>query len=171
MGSAPHWPTHGFFYNFDVRAIWVRPVWRRTPLFYVTILATLCIEGLNNARIDKWIESETLLRLFRGVNAVRSCVCTQVTYVTALFPYVVLVILLVRGVTLDGSLDGILYYITPRWQQLASAQVAEMTTDWRYVALVVVLWRPALSASLSSSLSTASTSVTALRWEPVNVHV
>jgi len=33
--------------------------------------------------------------------------------------------------------------------------------DWRYVALVVVLWRPALSAS-----SSASASVTALRWEP-----
>jgi len=43
-------------FNFDVRAIWrsrspwrqnwkpwVRPVWCRTPLFYVTILATLCI--------------------------------------------------------------------------------------------------------------------------------
>ena len=37
---------------------------------------------------------------------------------------------------------------------------------WRYVALVVVLWRPALSASASSSSSSAS--VTALRWEPVN---
>jgi len=38
---------------------------------------------------------------------------------------------------------------------------------WRHVALVVVLWRPALSSSASSS----SASVTALRWEPVNVHV
>jgi len=44
-------------FNFDVRAIWrsglsarsqprVRPVWCRTPLFYVTILATLCIKWL-----------------------------------------------------------------------------------------------------------------------------
>jgi len=40
------------------------------------------------------------------------------------------------------------------------------TICWRYVALVVVLWRPALSASSSSSAS-----VTALRCEPVNVHV
>ena len=36
--------------------------------------------------------------------------------------------------------------------------------DW-YVVLVVVLWRPALSASSSSSSSSAS--VTAVRWEPV----
>ena len=44
-------------FNFDVRTIWrsrlsarsswrVRPVLRRIPLFYVTILATLCIKGL-----------------------------------------------------------------------------------------------------------------------------
>jgi len=47
----------------------------------------------------------------------------EVTYVTALFPYVVLLILLVRGVTLRGSLEGIIYYITPRWEKLISAQV------------------------------------------------
>jgi len=51
------------------------------------------------------------------------CCYIEVTYVTALFPYVVLLILLVRGVTLPGSLQGILYYITPRWEQLTSAQV------------------------------------------------
>jgi len=37
--------------------------------------------------------------------------------------------------------------------------------NWRYVALVVVLWHPALLASSSSA------SVTTLRWEPVNVLV
>ena len=26
---------------------WVRPVWRQTPLFYVTVLATLCTKGLS----------------------------------------------------------------------------------------------------------------------------
>jgi len=53
----------------------------------------------------------------------------KVTYVTALFPYVVLLILLVRGVTLPGSLEGILYYITPRWEQLSSAQVRNTPTQ------------------------------------------
>jgi len=49
------------------------------------------------------------------------------------------------------------------WPHLVASVVR---TSWRYVALVVVLWRPALSASSSSSLA----SITALRREPVNVH-
>ena len=31
---------------------WIRPVWRRTLLFYVTILATLCMKELRAAQYD-----------------------------------------------------------------------------------------------------------------------
>lgn len=48
---------------------------------------------------------------------------SQVVYFTALFPYLVLVVLLAHGVTLPGALDGIVYYLKPDWSKLAEAQV------------------------------------------------
>ncbi|XP_014606088.1 PREDICTED: sodium- and chloride-dependent GABA transporter 1-like isoform X1 [Polistes canadensis] len=44
----------------------------------------------------------------------------KIIWFSALFPYVVLFILLGRAVTLDGSYDGLLYYVTPRWKELLS---------------------------------------------------
>ncbi|EPY85312.1 sodium- and chloride-dependent betaine transporter [Camelus ferus] len=47
----------------------------------------------------------------------------QVVYFTATFPYLMLVILLVRGVTLPGASAGIIYYLKPDLLRLKDPQV------------------------------------------------
>ncbi|XP_073781663.1 sodium- and chloride-dependent transporter XTRP3 isoform X2 [Danio rerio] len=45
-----------------------------------------------------------------------------VVYFTATFPYVVLIIYLIRGVTLHGAWNGVKYMFTPKLEQLANPQ-------------------------------------------------
>uniref|UniRef100_A0A667Z9C0 Si:ch211-132b12.2 n=1 Tax=Myripristis murdjan TaxID=586833 RepID=A0A667Z9C0_9TELE len=47
----------------------------------------------------------------------------KVVYLTATFPYVMLLILLIRGLTLPGALSGIVYYLLPEPSRLADPQV------------------------------------------------
>jgi len=48
----------------------------------------------------------------------------KIVYVTATLPYVILLILFIKGLTLPGSRDGILYYITPQWDRLTDPAVS-----------------------------------------------
>ncbi|XP_052831093.1 sodium- and chloride-dependent glycine transporter 2 [Octopus bimaculoides] len=56
--------------------------------------------------------------LVRGIKSLG-----KVVYFTALFPYFVLLALLIRGSTLEGSLDGVKYYLTPKWHKLTDSSV------------------------------------------------
>ncbi len=50
----------------------------------------------------------------------------QVVWVTATFPYLVLLVLLVRGATLPGAWRGVVYYLKPDWEKLLSTTVSHL---------------------------------------------
>ncbi|XP_036948166.1 sodium- and chloride-dependent betaine transporter-like [Acanthopagrus latus] len=56
--------------------------------------------------------------IWRGVHSTG-----KVVYFTAVFPYVTLAILLVRGLTLPGALQGVIFYLYPDPSRLADLQV------------------------------------------------
>ena len=51
----------------------------------------------------------------------------KVAYFTAIFPYVVMLALLIRGLTLPGAGKGLLFFFTPQWEKLGSLQVIIIT--------------------------------------------
>ncbi len=59
--------------------------------------------------------------IFRGVKLVG-----KIVWLTVPLPWIMLVILAVRGLTLEGSMKGLAFYLDPDWTQLAKP------TTWRY---------------------------------------
>lgn len=47
----------------------------------------------------------------------------KASYFLAVFPYIVMLILLVRSATLDGAVEGMMYFIKPQWNKLLDAKV------------------------------------------------
>ncbi|XP_045191377.2 sodium- and chloride-dependent glycine transporter 1-like [Mercenaria mercenaria] len=58
------------------------------------------------------------LCLMKGIKSVG-----KVVYVTAILPYVLLTVFLVKGLTLPGAADGIMYYVKPDFATLKDGQV------------------------------------------------
>ncbi|KOC69396.1 Sodium-dependent nutrient amino acid transporter 1 [Habropoda laboriosa] len=70
---------------------------------------TLCL-------LVSWVS--VIMITFQGVKS-----SGKASYFLAIFPYIILVSLLVRAVTLEGAGDGILFFVTPRWSKLLEPTV------------------------------------------------
>lgn len=69
------------------------------------------------ANIFVWLV--TYLCIMKGVKSVG-----KVVYFSATFPFVVLTVLFIRGITLPGAIEGIKFYIIPEWNELLNLKVS-----------------------------------------------
>lgn len=76
-----------------------------------------------------------------------ACVCPQVVYFTASFPYLLLFIIFIRGVTLPGAWEGLRYYLTPDIKMIVRPEVrinCEISgrLTWRFAYICNTLSAP-----------------------------
>lgn len=96
------------------------------PLEYWENYVLHITDSIGDAGIFRW---EILLCLLAAWIGVYFCMWKgvkssgKVVYFTATFPYVVLFILFIRGVTLPNASEGIIYYLRPEWARLKDPKV------------------------------------------------
>ncbi|CAH1979962.1 unnamed protein product [Acanthoscelides obtectus] len=102
---------------------------KHTPaseFFNRAVLEMQASNGLHEMGYPKWqlvvclmlIYCMLYISLFKGVKS-----SGKVVWVTATMPYVVLTILLIRGLMLPGAISGISYYLQPELSKLRETQV------------------------------------------------
>ncbi|XP_025831651.1 sodium-dependent noradrenaline transporter-like [Agrilus planipennis] len=97
-----------------------------SEFFHRAVLEMQWSDGLHAMGYPKWqlvlclliVYTMLYISLFKGVKS-----SGKVVWVTATMPYVVLSILLVRGLMLPGAVKGITYYLKPELSKLREAQV------------------------------------------------
>lgn len=73
-----------------------------------------------------------VLCLIRGIKT-----SGKVVYFAATFPYVILLILLITGLTQEGAWKGVLYFITPQWEKLLEINVWKEAAGQMFFSLSV----------------------------------
>lgn len=121
------WNTETCLESADVND--TLPANRTSPVvefFEREVLELHLSEGIDDLGYPKWQLVLCLLAvfiiiyfaLFKGVHS-----SGKVVWVTATAPYIILTILLLRGILLPGAREGVIYYISPDISKLSDSQV------------------------------------------------
>ncbi|XP_055906728.1 sodium-dependent nutrient amino acid transporter 1 isoform X1 [Eupeodes corollae] len=74
----------------------------------------------------------------------------KASYFLAIFPYFVMIILLFRAITLPGSIDGIIYFLKPQWNQLLNAKVWYAAITQMFFSLAICFGTLVMYASYNN---------------------
>ncbi|XP_053666330.1 sodium-dependent nutrient amino acid transporter 1-like [Anopheles marshallii] len=74
----------------------------------------------------------------------------KASYFLAIFPYLILLVLLIRTCTLEGADQGILYLLKPQWQKLLDVQVWYAAVTQCFFSLTISLGSVIVFASYNS---------------------
>lgn len=102
------------------------PKYTSPPMEYWENYVLRITDSIGDAGIFRW---EIVLCLLAAWIAVYFCMWKgvkssgKVVYFTATFPYIVLFVLFIRGVTLPNASEGIVYYLKPNWARLKEPKV------------------------------------------------
>lgn len=102
------------------------PKYTSPPMEYWENYVLRITDSIGDAGIFRW---EIVLCLLAAWIVVYFCMWKgvkssgKVVYFTATFPYIVLFVLFIRGVTLPNASEGIVYYLKPNWARLKEPKV------------------------------------------------
>jgi solute carrier family 6 (neurotransmitter transporter, glycine) member 5/9 len=89
----------------------------------------------------------------------------KASYFLALFPYLIMLILLVRSVTLPGAWNGIAYFLTPQWNKILEPKVWYAAVTQVFFSLTICFGNIIMYSSynrFSNNIYRDSTIVTSL---------
>ncbi|XP_059477468.1 sodium-dependent noradrenaline transporter-like isoform X2 [Neocloeon triangulifer] len=138
LGCNNTWNTENCWLGLDVNKTMVSPLdgegvtfdnqpnSAASEYFHRGVLEVQHSNGLQDIGAPKWqlalcvfvVYSMLYLSLFKGVKS-----SGKVVWITATFPYIVLSILLIRGLSLPGAYTGISYYLSPKLSLLKETRV------------------------------------------------